>query len=97
MSIDYHKVWQVMNDLEELTPKLCTIRELISYAAESAQIDQIKTEHMAYASVDLIDQYLEEWDVRFKKAWNNTVLELKDQVIQEMREKNHAFSVEPTY
>lgn len=90
MTIDYNKVWQVMNDLEELTPKLCTIKELIEYSAEAAPTDSLKSEYLSYAARDLLINYLNEWDDRFKKAWNNTVIALKDVELQDWRERHYA-------
>lgn len=88
MTLDYNKVWQVMNDLEELTPQLCTVRELIDYASESAASgDTVKSEYLCHASRELLVAYLDKWDERFKKAWNNTVLAMKDEELKDWREK----------
>ena len=72
-------VWEVMNDLEMITSKICSAREMIDIAAESIQnSDYDRAEAMANAAYEFLGYYLEEFDVKFKKAWKETVVKSKE-------------------
>ena len=74
------KTWEVMNELEMVTSKICSAREMIDIASESIQNrDYDRAEAMANAAYDFLGYYLEEFDERFKKAWNETVVKSKEE------------------
>jgi len=69
-----NKVWEVMNDLEMVTSKIVSAREIIDTAAEAIQKhDYDKAETLAMAAYEFLGYYLEEFDEKFKLAWNETV------------------------
>lgn len=80
------KVWEVMNDLEMVTSKIVSAREIIDAAAESIQRSEYdKAETLAMASYEFLGYYLEEFDAKFKLAWNETV-----------KKQNEGFQVDTT-
>jgi len=67
-----------MNDLEMVTSKICSAREMIDVVSESIQnSDYDRAEAMANAAYEFLGYYLEEFDVKFKKAWKETVVAQK--------------------
>jgi hypothetical protein len=40
MTVDYDKVWRTMNDLETVTTKICSAREIIDAAIDRIQEHQ---------------------------------------------------------
>jgi len=69
-----NKVWEVMNDLEMVTSKIVSAREIIDTAAEAIQKnDYDRAETLAMAAYEFLGYYLEEFDEKFKLAWNETV------------------------
>ena len=80
MNSDYNKVWNVMNDLEMVTSKICSAREIIDVAAESIQKHEYdKAETLAMATYEFLGYYLEEFDEKFKLAWKETVVKQKEE------------------
>ena len=78
MTLNYHEVWNVMNDLEMVTSKICSAREIIDSVADAIQkSDYDKAETLAVAAYEFLGYYLEDFDVKFKKAWNEAVVKLK--------------------
>jgi hypothetical protein len=78
MNSDSKKIWEVMNDLEMVTSKICSAREIIDSVAESIQKnDYDKAETLAMAAYEFLGYYLEEFDDKFKKAWKETVVPQK--------------------
>lgn len=74
------KVWEVMNDLEMMTSKICSAREIIDTAAEAIQKhDYDKAETLAMAAYEFLGYYLEEFDEKFKLAWKETVVKQKEE------------------
>jgi len=74
------KVWEVMNDLEMITSKICSAREIIDTAVESIQKhDYDKAETLAMAAYEFLGYYLDEFDVKFKLAWQETVVKQKEE------------------
>jgi len=66
-----------MNELEMVTSKICSAREIIDVAAEAAQNhDYNRAETMATAAYEFLGYYLEEFDKKFKDAWEETVTAL---------------------
>ena len=72
------KVWEVMNDLEMITSKIVSAREIIDTAAEAIQKnDYDKAETLAMAAYEFLGYYLDEFDTKFKLAWQETVVKQK--------------------
>jgi hypothetical protein len=67
-----------MNELEMVTSKICSAREMIDVVSESIQnSDYDRAEAMANAAYEFLGYYLEEFDVKFKEAWKETVVAQK--------------------
>jgi len=80
MTLNYQKVWETMNELEMVTSKICSAREIIDVAAEAAQNhDYNRAETMASAAYEFLGYYLEEFDKKFQDAWRETVTALKQE------------------
>lgn len=63
-----------MNDLEVVTSKIVSAREIIDVAAEAIQKNEYdKAETLAMAAYEFLGYYLEEFDEKFKLAWQETV------------------------
>lgn len=84
------KTWEVMNDLEMVTSKICSAREIIDSLSDAIQKrDYEKAESLANAAYEFLGYYLEDFDVKFKKAWKETVVNQK-QVDDGMRPWGHS-------
>jgi len=69
-----NKVWEVMNDLETVTSKIVSAREIIDTVADAIQKnDYDRAETLAMAAYEFLGYYLEEFDEKFKLAWDETV------------------------
>lgn len=74
MNLNHDKLWTVMNDLEMVTAKIVSAREIIDTAAEAIQRNEYdKAETLAMAAYEFLGYYLEEFDEKFKLAWQETV------------------------
>ena len=72
------KLWDVMNDLEMVTSKIVSAREIIDTAAEAIQKNEYdKAETLAMAAYEFLGYYLDEFDAKFKLAWQETVVKQK--------------------
>ena len=70
MTLDYHKIWNVMNSLEMVTTKICSAREILDSAIDKLEAHQYdKAETLLYAVDEFLQYYLEEFDTKFKDAW----------------------------
>ena len=79
MTVEYQKVWRTMNDLELVTSKICSAREIIDAAIDRIQENQYdKAEMMMSAAYEFLEYYLQEFDDKFKLAWQATVGDLRD-------------------
>jgi len=79
MTVEYQKVWRTMNDLEMVTSKICSAREIIDAAVNRIQEHQYdKAEMMMSAAYEYLEYYLQEFDDKFKLAWQATVGDLRD-------------------
>jgi len=79
MTVKYQKVWRTMNDLEMVTSKICSAREIIDAAIDRIQEHQYdKAEMMMSAAYEFLEYYLQEFDDKFKLAWQATVSDLRD-------------------
>ena len=73
-----NKVWEVMNDLEMVTSKICSAREILDCAIDAHQEHKHeKVEQLLYAVDEYLQYYLQEFDEKFKKAWKETVVAQK--------------------
>jgi hypothetical protein len=82
--MNYSKVWNVMNDLEMVTCKIASAREILDSAMDRLQEHQYdKTETLLCAVDEFLQYYLAEFDTKFKDAWKETVLQLKEDVNDE--------------
>ena len=80
MTIDYQKVWNSLNELEMVTSKICSAREILDSAVDRLQEHQYdKAETLLYAADEFLQYYLEEFDRKFKDAWKETVVKLKEE------------------
>ena len=80
MTLDYQKIWNVMNDLEMVTSKICSAREILDCAVDKLQEHQYdKAETLMYAADEFLQYYLEDFDRKFKDAWKETVVKLKEE------------------
>ena len=74
MTINYHRVWEKMNDLEMVTSKISSAREILDSAVDRLQEHQYdKAETLLYAADEFLQYYLGEFDRKFKDAWAETV------------------------
>ena len=79
MTVEYQKVWSTMNDLELVTSKICSAREIIDNAVDKIQEHQNdKAELLMTAAYEFLEYYLQEFDDKFKLAWQATVGDLRD-------------------
>ena len=74
------KVWETMNELEMITSKICSAREIIDAAIDRIQEHQYdKAETMMSAAYEFLGYYLDEFDEKFKDAWQETVVAGKEE------------------
>ena len=72
------KMWTVMNDLDVVTSKICSAREILDCAIDRLQEHQYdKVEQLMYAVDEFLQYYLAEFDDKFKLAWQETVVKQK--------------------
>jgi hypothetical protein len=80
MTLDYHRVWEKMNDLEMVSTKISSAREILDCAVDRLQEHQYdKAETLLYAADEFLQYYLEEFDRKFKDAWAETVTKVHQQ------------------
>lgn len=80
MTFDYSKVWEVMNELEMVTSKVCSAREILDSAIDSLESgNREKAETLMYATDEFLQYYLKDFDEKFKVAWKEIVIKLKNQ------------------
>jgi hypothetical protein len=79
MPVKYQKVWDTMNELEMVTSKICSAREILDCAIEAHEYHKReKVEHLLHAVDEYLQYYLQEFDNKFKDAWQATVGDLRD-------------------
>ena len=79
MTVEYQKVWRTMNDLQLVTSKICSAREIIDNAIDAIQEHKSdKAELLMTAAYEYLEYYLKEFDEKFKDAWQATVSDLRD-------------------
>jgi hypothetical protein len=93
MPVKYQKVWDTMNSLEIVTSKICSAREILDSAVDRLQEHQYdKVETLLYAVDEFLQYYLQEFDGKFKDAWQATVGDLRDDDVKDdgMRPWGHS-------
>jgi molybdenum-dependent DNA-binding transcriptional regulator ModE len=79
MGFNYQKVWDTMNELEMVSSKVCSAREILDSAIDALQNHKVdKAETLMYAANEFLEYYLKEFDDKFKDAWANTVVAVKN-------------------
>ena len=69
-----------MNDLEMVTSKIVSAREILDSAVDRLQEHQYdKAETLLYAADEFLQYYLEDFDRKFKDAWKETVTKVKEE------------------
>jgi hypothetical protein len=94
MTLNYSKVWEALNDLEMVTSKICSAREILDSAiGELENGNKKKVETLMYATDEFLKYYLAEFDEKFKIAWTETVSKLhkenEDHLNAVLREKEY--------
>jgi hypothetical protein len=80
MSLDYNKVWETMNSLESVTSKICSARGILESALDALENHKYdKAETLMYAVDEYLQYYLEDFDRKFKDAWNETVVKINQE------------------
>ena len=80
MTTNYGKVWSTMNSLESVSSKICSAREILDSAIAALENHKKeKAETLMYAVDEYLQYYLEEFDRKFKDAWDETVTKLKQE------------------
>jgi hypothetical protein len=80
MTLNYEKVWNSMNELEMVTSKVCSAREILDSAINALENgNKEKVETLMYAADEFLKYYLAEFDEKFKIAWKETVVKLKEE------------------
>jgi hypothetical protein len=81
-----------MNSLEEASSKICSARAILDSAIDSLESgNREKTETLMYAVDEFLQYYLEEFDRKFKDAWEETVTKLKQEEVDDyMRPWGHS-------
>jgi hypothetical protein len=80
MTLDYTRTWEVMNELEMVTSKICSAREILDSAINALESgNKEKAETLMYAADEFLQYYLEDFDRKFKTAWSETVVKLKEE------------------
>lgn len=84
MTLDYQKVWNSLNELESVSSKICSAREILDSAIDALENHNLKkTETLMYAVDEYLQYYLQEFDTKFKDAWKETVSKVKQQEIDD--------------
>ena len=92
MTLNYDRVWSTLNDLELVTSKIVSARAILDSAIVSIESgNREKTETLMYAVDEYLQYYLEEFDRKFKDAWDETVTKLKQEEVDDyMRPWGHS-------
>ena len=84
MTLDYARVWEKMNELESASSKICSAREILDSAIDALENHKKdKAETLMYAVDEYLQYYLEEFDRKFKDAWDETVVKLKQEEVDD--------------
>ena len=98
MTLNYQKIWNVMNDLEMVATKICSAREILDSAIDKLEENQYdKAGTLLYAADEFLQYYLQEFDTKFKDAWKETVTKVKQQEIDDCEEGTDCITGEQEY
>ena len=91
MTSNYDKVWNAMNELDSVTSKLISAREILKCALDSLEDNNVEKAKSLLCATDLfLEYYLEEFDHKFTFAWNETVIKIKNEDSAKLPEmENH--------
>jgi hypothetical protein len=79
MNLNYNKVWESMNELEMVTSKVCSARQILECAIDALESgNREKAESLMYATDEFLQYYLKDFDEKFKVAWSETVVKIKE-------------------
>jgi hypothetical protein len=82
-TMNYQKAWNTMNDLEMVTSKIVSAREILDSAIDRLEEHQYdKAGTLLYAVDEFLQYYLAEFDTKFKDAWKETVTKLNQETIK---------------
>ena len=92
MTLNYDRVWKTLNELESVSSKICSAREILDSAIDALENHKKdKAETLMYAVDEYLQYYLEEFDRKFKDAWDETVTKLKQEEVDDyMRPWGHS-------
>jgi hypothetical protein len=80
MTLNYDRVWKTLNELESVTSKICSAREILDSAIDALENHKRdKAETLMYAVDEYLQYYLEEFDRKFKDAWAEIVTKLNQE------------------
>ena len=93
--LDYQKVWSCMNDLEDSFNKITTITGLVDFIEDALQYNRLdEAKAGVHALKSFMPVFIAEYDKTFSRAWNNTVIALK----QHPHESDYGYEIKkPTY
>ena len=75
--MNYHKTWEVMNNLEEAFNKISTVEFMAEELINAVNKDDMNhVNNIANALLAYLPVYTENYDRASKRAWNNTVGEV---------------------
>lgn len=84
MPVKYQRVWDTMNSLEQIISKVVSAREMIDVANEALSYNQKeRAEKMTIAAYEFLGYFIEEFDEKFKDAWQATVGGLREGDVKE--------------
>jgi len=88
MELDYHKVWNAMNELEQQFSKFSVVRDVLEVARDKSVDSDV--ENTIDASIELFDIYTAQWDEQYKNAWDTVVvpLHIREYSSSESREES---------
>lgn len=79
MPVKYQRVWDTMNALEMIISKVVSAREMIDVANEAIEYNQKeRAEKLTMAAYEFLGYFIEEFDEKFKDAWQATVGDLRE-------------------
>jgi hypothetical protein len=85
--MNYERVWTSMNDLEMVTSKICSAREILDSATDAlVEHKYDKVESLITAAHEFLGYYLDEFDNKFKDAWKETVVAQKNKKFDDWEE-----------
>ena len=84
MTLNYNRVWNTLNELESTSSKICSAREILDSAIDALENHKKdKAETLMYAVDEYLQYYLEEFDRKFKNAWEETITKLKQEEVDD--------------